>query len=402
MPFSKDNSELAYDQFIEINQDDTWSSSYYGWPQFRWDEFDELSLVNIKDIYSSWEIQLPIWFNWSDYAISLSWDSDVYFEDSQWRISWFSWSTILEQIPWVIVVKNLGISKDWVLDNTWKQIYLPQKLPWLTIKVSGKTTEPYDLMIAWWDYYTKVAWVTTSTWQLDNYQVTWTGLNIDFDNQKTGNYSLLTDNFQDTLTGTVFLSGITATPSPQQISYDWNKVIQKKSDAILYQVDTNSDWVYDLSSNYSPVPTSPNSTWSISGYVKWNTNATMAGWKVILEKQQDPVCKENKKKDNKEDNYKNKWKEKECRDNEDDKRNNQDHDDKEDKDHNREIFAITDKKWYYIFTNLSPWTYSVSIEPQKNWTILKPQNNIYNIALGSWQNIINLNFELNFLKGKSK
>lgn len=143
-------------------------------------------------------------------------------------------------------------------------------------------------MIAWWDYYTKVSWVTTSTWQLDNYQVTWTGLNIDFDNQKTGNYSLLTDNFQDTLTGTVFLSGITVTPSPQQISYDWNKVIQKSSDAILYQVDTNSDWIYDLSSNYSPVPTSPNSTWSISGYVKWNTNATMAGWKVIHNKSTTP------------------------------------------------------------------------------------------------------------------
>ncbi len=129
-------------------------------------------------------------------------------------------------------------------------------------------------MIAWWDYYTKIEWVTTSTGQLDNYQVTWTGLTIDFDNQKTGTYTLLTDNFQDTLTGTVFLSGITATPSPQQVSYDWNKVIQKTSDAILYQIDTNSDGIYDLSSNFSPVPTSPQARWSISWYVKWNTNAS--------------------------------------------------------------------------------------------------------------------------------
>lgn len=410
VPFSKNNNDSAYNQYIEINPDNTWSSPYYNWDNFGWDYFEGLTLVNINDMYSL-EQQSPIWFNWNDYVISLSWDSDVYFQDSQWRISGFSWSTILEQIPWVIVVKNLGISKDWVLDNTWKQIYLPQKISWLTIKVSGKTTEPYDLMIAWWDYYTKVSWVTTSTWQLDTFNITWTGISIDFDNQKTGNYSLLTDNFQPTLTGTIFLSGIVATPVPQNISYDWNKVIQKTTDALLYQIDTNSDGIYDLSSNYSPVPTSPNSTWSISWYVKWNTNATMAGWKIILTRQQDDntSCKEEEKGWEKRDNrdIKNKWKNKECRDDDKDEkyennRNNQYPDDRKNKDYNRQIFAITDKKWYYRFTNLSPWNYSVLIEPQKNWSIIKPQNNIYNITLNSWQNIIDLNFESKFLKGKNK
>ncbi len=131
----------------------------------------------------------------------------------------------------------------------------------------------------------------------------------------------------------------------------------------------------------------------------------MAWWKVILTKQQDPVCKEDWKKWKDDDKQKNKYY-RECQkyenDDDHDHKNNKDHEDWEDKSHNREIFAITDKKWYYVSTSLSPWIYSVSIEPQKNWTILKPQNNIYNITLGSWQNIVNLNFELNFLKGKNK
>jgi hypothetical protein len=137
---------------------------------------------------------------------------------------------------------------------------------------------------------------------------------------------------------------------------------------------------------------------NISWYIYENINQNwvkdlwekgMAGWKVILAKLQDPVCKEDNKKDEKDKNN----------------RNDHDHDDRDDRkdnSYNREICAITDKKWYYRFTNLSSWTYSVSIEPQKNWSILKPQNNIYNLTLSSWQNIINLNFETTFLKGKNK
>ena len=57
----------------------------------------------------------------------------------------------------------------------------------------------------------------------------------------------------------------------------------------------------------------------------------MAGWKVILAKLQDPVCKEDNKKDEKDKNN----------------RNDHDHDDRDDRkdnSYNREICAITDKK----------------------------------------------------------
>ena len=423
-PANNSTGTYWYNQYIEIYTSGT-NSGTWKLPSYDWNSFDKISLISLDSIsYSINQIFNPdsqstlMWFNGSDMVATLNGESDITITDSIWRASGFSGWTILEGIPWVRVIVPLNATLTGSPDNTWKQIYLPQKLPWLTFKVSGKTGEQYNLMIAWWNYYTKVEWVTTSTGQLDSYQVTWTGIVIDFDNQKTGNYSLLTDNFQDTLTGTVFLSGIVSTPSPQKISYDWNKVIQKTTDAILYQIDNNSDGVYDTSSNFFAIPTSPQATWSISWYVKWNTNATMAGWKVILTKQQDPTCKENKKKGDKGDNYKNKDN-RECRnydDNEKDEKdknnkNEQYHDgrddrkdekDREDKDHNREIFAITDKKWYYRFTNLSPWTYSISIESQRNWSIIKPQNNIYTLTLSSWQNIINLNFETTFLKGKSK
>ncbi len=397
-PYAKSINE-AYNRYIEIDiQNNKFTISWY------WNTLTDMLAVSVYNAYT-WSTS-PIWFSKTDTVYSLLWSSDLQVVDSQWRVSWFSWWNLIEEIPWVYVLTPLGITpSSEAQENTWKQIYLPQKLPWLTIKVFGKTIEPYDLMIAWWDYYTKLEWVTTSTGQLDNYQVTGTGIAIDFDNQKTGNYSLLIDNFQSSLTGTIFLSDILSTPVPQKISYDWNKVSQNTSDAVLYQVDTNSDGIYDISSTYQAIPISLQATGNISWYIKWNTNASMAGWKVILTKQQDPTCKEDWKKWKDDDKQKNKY-DQECQkyenDDDHDHNNRDDNKDREGKEHNREIFAITDKKWYYTFTSLSPWMYSVSIESQKNWTILKPQNNIYNITLSSWQNIINLNFETTFLKGKNK
>jgi hypothetical protein len=401
----------GYNQYIEIYNNGKWKNRLY----YDWKSFDRISLVSLNEIYEGidqfynlFNQILPIWFNDYDMLATLNWSSDFIITDSVGRISGFSGWTIIEEIPWMHIILPLNATLTGSPNNTWKQIYLPRKQDWLTIKVVGKTKEPYDLMIAWWEYYTKVSGVTTDTGQLDSYQVTWTGTIIDFDNQKTGDYSLLTDNFQDTLTWTVFLTGMIATPSLQKISYDWNKVIQKKGDAISYQIDINNDGIYDLASNFPAIPTSPKAKWSISGYVIWDTNVNITSWKIILQKQSsDLLCREDQREWEKWDssNYQKKQESRECREYEkDDKnqKNNKNDNDHEDRDNNKLLFAITDKKWYYTFNNLSSWSYSVSIEPQKNWSILKPQNYIYNLTLSSWQNIINLNFETTFLKGKNK
>ena len=49
-----------------------------------------------------------------------------------------------------------------------------------------------------------------------------------------------------------------------------------------------------------------NKKWSISWYVKWDTNASMAGWKICIDTNKNSTCEENK-----------------------------------------EPFQITDNKWYY-------------------------------------------------------
>ena len=62
------------------------------------------------------------------------------------------------------------------------------------------------------------------------------------------------------------------------------------------------------------------------------------------------------------------------------------------KDHNKQIFAITDKKWYYEFSNLDAWDYSISIIPHENWTVTQPTTAKRIINLANWQKLQNQNF----------
>lgn len=352
-PYPKKEDDYAYNQFIEVNNW-TFSSPNYDW------KFTGISLVDVRDIDTS-RLGLPDGFNGNDTVISAFMDSDLYLTDGSGRVSGYRDGNVFREIPWVYITPQSNYLSGWITDNTWKRIYLPQKIPGLTIKVAWKTQESYNLMIAWWDYYTEVSGVSMGSWQTDVYTSTNTGLSIDFDNAKTWAYGLMSDNFQDTLTGSIFLSWITIVPQPQKYSYDWTKALQNSSDAISYQLDTDNDGIYDMTSNFSALPKSLDEKWSISWYVKWDTNASMAGWKVCIDKNKNGTCEENK-----------------------------------------ETFVITDNKGYYKFANLDKWSYSILGVPHQNWNVIKPTSRKYNIVLNNWQNIINLNFENSFTNWKGK
>lgn len=356
--YPQNNYWKAYEQYIEINNDGTWKNPYYSGPKYWWDYFEKISLVNIYDVYSLGNLDL-IWFKWNDYVISLSWNSDISFEDNQWRISWFSWWTILEEIPWIIVVKPLNVSENWyVQENTWKQIYLPEKIGWLTIKVSWKTDEKYNLMIAGWDYYTKLENIETNTWQVDAFKISREQVQINFDDNKVWTYNLLIDDFQNNWTWSVYKSDLTSTNNLEQFNIDWPKVVNNESNAIKYNMDIDNDWIFDMESYFSAIPKSENEKWSISWYVKWDTNASMAGWKICIDTNKNGTCEESK-----------------------------------------EPFRITDNKWYYKFDNLEKWNYSIIEIPHQNWSTKKQK---YYAIVNNWQNIVNLNFENNFIKWKGK
>lgn len=205
-------------------------------------------------------------------------------------------------------------------------------------------------MIAGWDYYTKISWVKTSSWQVDTFNSTNTWVTVNFDDNKTWNYSFLTDNFVNTQTWTVYLSWITALPNLQKYTFDWNKVQTNSEDSIDYQIDTNNDWVYDVDSNFSAVPKSENDKWSISWYVK--STPSNAWWKICLDLNNNWTCEENS-----------------------------------------EPFFVTNLIWYYKFDNLEKWVYNAIEIPKNNWTIITPTTQKYKLELNKGQNFKNINFE---------
>ncbi len=60
---------------------------------------------------------------------------------------------------------------------------------------------------------------------------------------------------------------------------------------------------------------------------------------------------------------------------------------------NEKSFEVTDNQWYYEFTDIPKWTYWVVERPHKNWEIVYPTSQSYEIQLNNWQHVKNLNFE---------
>ncbi len=244
----EENSQ-AHNQYIEINDDDTWIAP--GYP--TWDKYTELALIDVKQLSNITNLTQK-WFSDTDTSITVSWDSDIRIIDSQWRITGYIDGASVEEIPWIRTVKDIAVTLESDNEeNLWKQIYMPEKIEGLTIEIVGQADEEYDLMIAGGDYYTKVAGVSTGTGQVDRFTSTIDNLTIDFDDAKIGDYQLVSDNFRETGTGSIFVNSVEVISEPQQYSIDWTEVIAESETAVTYEVDSDVDWVYDTSVSVAPV-----------------------------------------------------------------------------------------------------------------------------------------------------
>ncbi len=233
-----------YEQYIEVIEDSKWKFSWKA-PNYSWSSFDRISLVNINEIHNWWKKSAPIWYWEEDTAYSLSWSSDIYVSDSLGRISWFKRWKVFKEIPWVDVIIPLNANPNWeTIENTFKQIYLPKKKD-LTIKVSWEKKESYDLMIAWWNYYTELSGVETSPWQVDEFISTIDKLEIDFDDKKTWDYNLIIKNFWDHRWWITYSPKTKVKKEAQEYSINWQWVLEDSVDSIILKTDTNNDWVFD-------------------------------------------------------------------------------------------------------------------------------------------------------------
>ncbi|MDC0506144.1 hypothetical protein OAN96_00965, partial [Candidatus Gracilibacteria bacterium] len=248
-PLVEGDVNNAYDQFITINEDGTWGAQSY-----NWNSFDQLGLVNIEEAYLS-QTGLPIGLNGNDTVLTLSGNSDFLVTDSLGRTTGFSGSQIIQEIPNSEVLRPLNVllSESDDFNSTWKQVYFPEKIRDLSIQVGGQLDEEYDLMIAGGDYYTKLEGVETSSGQVDSFISTRSNLQINFDDAKVGEYSLLVDDFQGTNTGTVYIEEAEIMPEVQQYSIDWVEVQTNSEDSVTYEIDSDGDGNYDMSETFPAI-----------------------------------------------------------------------------------------------------------------------------------------------------
>jgi len=206
-------------------------------------------------------------------------------------------------------------------------------------------------MIAWGDYYMKLEWIETTEWQLDVFTPNRTGMEINFDDTKKGEYSIIVDDFQNNGTGSIYLSSLRVQSELQKYTFDWDKVTTSDFMSIKHEVDIDNDDVYDRESYFLPMPNPQNNRGNISGYVIWNTNAKMAGWKVYLDINKNGILEEN-----------------------------------------QEPFVITDNTGYYEFIDIEAWEYIVKYIPHNGWDMVTPMEWEYFIYLNNGQAFWNLNF----------
>jgi len=319
----------AYNQFIEVNDDDTWSAYRYLLGNFK--TFDDISLISLEDIYNNNYQSSPIWFNILDIVYTISGKADLIVTDTAWNISWFKDWEILEEIPGVEVIIPLNVVEgEDAIENTHKQIYLSQKQD-VTVEVIWKTNESYDLLIAWGDYYTKLESIETNPGQIDTFITSIDDLEINFDDAKTWEYNLIVDNFRETWTGTVYVGNIWIIPEPQKYSVDWVWLTQQTNNKPLtYSIDTNADGIYD---NINTTPAFPESN---QGSVSWyiysdlNNNGLYDSWDTPKKNKQVFLDMDSD------------WKYQK----------------------NIDLLVKADKNGYYEFDWLATWSYRVSLKEQ--------------------------------------
>lgn len=382
---TKDYNYLSYNQYIEILPDGSWYNQYYN-TEFWWDYFDKLLLINVDNLYNT--NNTAMWFNDDDKLYTLSWKSDLLLIDSLWRkTGFYNWNNY-EEIPWTLLV----INDNWVgnENNLWKQIYIPEKIDGLTININWKENENYDLLIAWWDYYTKISNVITSSWQTDIYKITRENIELNFDDTKTSTwtYSIMVDDFQNNGTWTIYTWEITNQIWIQTLGIDWEQVKTNWQEAITYTADINNDWEIDLEKTTSPIENPEeknNKKSSISWTVNILENYLIQGQKNNIKnnknleklKYLDIILMLEKQKDEKEDK-------------------------KSKKNKKYKLNEILTKKqlikikedWTFKLDDIDPWTYKLKIVDNKLHQVVSPESWYYELEIKDWYTYINRDFNI--------
>ncbi len=294
---------------------------------------------------------LPAGFSDSELLYTFSWISDFIVRDSQWNKTGFQNGDIFEEIPGSQVLISLNASwNDEQRENNWKQIYFPEGRDDLTLEVDGNLDESYTLMIAGGNYYNEIASVEIHEGEKDIFHSQNGEMILDFDDHKSWEYTIIMDDFRKPEVETVVLNNMQSTWYIQKYSIDWIE----EGNSVSYALDTNDDGVFDMHSSLD----SESDVWNISWYLTWNTNAKMAGWKMYLDINNNGTLEENE-----------------------------------------EPFVVTDKEWYYAFTDLKTGNYTLSIIPHTNWNFTQKS---YDVFVNKGQNFQNLNFSAEKTNGKSK
>jgi hypothetical protein len=92
-------------------------------------------------------------------------------------------------------------------------------------------------------------------------------MEINFDDTKKGEYSIIVDDFQNNGTGSIYLSSLRVQSELQKYTFDWDKVTTSDFMSIKHEVDIDNDDVYDRESYFLPMPNPQNNRGNISGYV---------------------------------------------------------------------------------------------------------------------------------------
>lgn len=379
-PYIKDsnnNNLYWYSRYIEINtENNTYNVTLYEKYKFWY-----IWLVSIKDVYSN--STSPIWFNWDDSLYTINWTSNILLIDNDWRKTWYQDGNIYEEIPWTDVL-NIANSSSWS-ENTWKQIYLPKKIDWLTLKVSWNTQENYDLMIAWWDYYTKLSWINTDSWQTDTYNISRENIKIDFDDNKiwTGTYDILVDDFQNNWTWTVYIPKIESQKWLQTLDINWTNVTNNSDNAVKYQADIDNDGIMDISKNTKAIENPQDTNTKKSG-ISWKINISedySTTKKIDKLKYNDIILMLEKEKDEKDEYEEKEWKEKL-------------------KDKIKDIFTKRQivkikEDWTYNIDNLESWKYKLEIVNDNLMNkVTKPDTWYYELEAKKGFDYINKDFDV--------
>jgi len=359
----------AYNQYIEIDDvNSKWSSELYtlDW----WVKFTDLSLMNLDDLYNWWFKSEPFGYWVNDFLYTLSWTWEILLTDEAWRVTWYKDNITYKEIPWVEII-NLLSANIWNNNtNDFKQIYIPEYIDNVLIEVSWTNKWEYDLMISSWDFFTEFKDISTWSWEVDKYQISREKIEFDFDDNKEWTYNLISHDFDNNGTGTIYLWNTTIEEWLTKLDINWEEVINNWESSIIKSVDSDLDWEFEKTEWIKPITKNDWKKWEISWVVfkDKNTNWELDDSDKLLKWYKVALYEEGwdgflyNKKWKKKKNTKHKYK---CYswlknpDKHSNKKESYEHED-------INCFVKTNKKWEYSFKNLEDWNYMIELLNNKN------------------------------------